>query len=52
MTGFVDPSRAKRSPGLDPGVKPEVVEAAPKKAKQTRKVADDEDELPDLIAAK
>jgi excinuclease ABC subunit A len=33
-------------------VKPEVVESKPKRPKRTRKVADDEDELPDLIAAK
>jgi excinuclease ABC subunit A len=33
-------------------VKPEVVESKPKRPKRTRRVADDEDELPDLIAAK
>ena len=33
-------------------VKPEVVESKPKRPKRTRKVVDDEDELPDLIAAK
>ncbi len=33
-------------------VKPEVVESKPKRPKRTRKVAEDEDELPDLIAAK
>jgi hypothetical protein len=33
-------------------VKPKVVESKPKRPKRTRKVADDEDELPDLIAAK
>ena len=33
-------------------VKPEVVESKPKRPKRTRKVTDDEDELPDLIAAK
>jgi excinuclease ABC subunit A len=33
-------------------VKPEVVESKPKRPKRARKVAEDEDELPDLIAAK
>jgi excinuclease ABC subunit A len=33
-------------------VKPEVVESAPKRRTRARKVTDDEDELPDLIAAK
>jgi hypothetical protein len=52
MMGFADfqPSR-RRSPGLDPGVKPKVVETKPKKPSRSRRVTVDEDE-PDLIAAK
>ena len=45
----LEPANVGGTPDLIRGL---VVEAAPKKAKRRAKVAADEDELPDLIAAK